>query len=42
MLTETERDCLQRYCALLAARLPDLMVVRMFVEADGVDVWSSR
>ena len=75
MLTETELDCLDRYCALLAARLPDLgnetyplylecgrqlspqliarervaapadERMRAFlaqVEAEGVDVWSSR
>ena len=39
MLTETERDCLDRYCALLAARLPDLVVVRMFGSAARGDMW---
>jgi hypothetical protein len=39
MLTETERDCLSRYCALLAARLPDLVVVRMFGSAARGDMW---
>jgi predicted nucleotidyltransferase len=39
MLTETEDDCLRRYCALLAARLPDLVVVRMFGSAARGDMW---
>jgi hypothetical protein len=39
MLTETERDCLDRYCGLLAARLRDLVVVRMFGSAARGDMW---
>src|SRR5205085_11053840 len=39
MLTEPERDCLSRYCGLLATRLPDLVVVRMFGSAARGDMW---
>jgi hypothetical protein len=42
MLTETERDCLDRYCALLAARLPDLVAVRMFGSAARGDMWPAH
>src|ERR671928_996779 len=42
MLTETERDCLDRYCALLARRLPDLVVVRMFGSAARGDMWPAH
>src|SRR5881392_1840288 len=42
MLTESERDCLARYCALLAARLPDLVAVRMFGSAARGDMWPAH
>ena len=42
MLTETERECLERYCALLAARLPDLVRVRMFGSAARGDMWPAH
>jgi hypothetical protein len=42
MLTESERDCLERYCALLARRLPDLVVVRMLGSAARVDAPESE
>jgi predicted nucleotidyltransferase len=39
-LTETERDCLDRYCALLSERLGDrLLDVRMFGSAARGDMW---
>ena len=40
MLTDLERDCLRRYCELLAARLGDELVrVRMFGSAARGDMW---
>jgi hypothetical protein len=40
VLTEAERDCLNRYCRLLAARLGDrLVLVRMFGSAARGDMW---
>jgi predicted nucleotidyltransferase len=42
MLTETERDCLDRFCALLAHRLPELVVVRMFGSAARGDMWPAH
>jgi predicted nucleotidyltransferase len=39
VLTHAERDCLARYCALLARRLPDLVGVRMFGSAARGDMW---
>ena len=42
MLTDSERDCLARYCALLARRLPDLAGVRMFGSAARGDMWPER
>ena len=39
MLTHAERDCLARYCALLARQLPDLEGVRMFGSAARGDMW---
>ena len=42
-LTDTERDCLERYCRLLAERLGDgLVEVRMFGSAARGDMWSAR
>jgi predicted nucleotidyltransferase len=42
-LTATERDCLERYCALLAERLGDrLVVVRMFGSAARGDMWGAH
>jgi predicted nucleotidyltransferase len=39
-LTDTERACLARYCALLAERLGDrLVAVRMFGSAARGDMW---
>src|SRR4051794_16740719 len=39
-LTEIERDCLARYCTLLAERLGDRLVeVRMFGSAARGDMW---
>jgi predicted nucleotidyltransferase len=42
MLTETERDCLDRYCARLAAQMPDLVRVRMFGSAARGDMWPAH
>jgi predicted nucleotidyltransferase len=42
MLTEAERDCLDRYCARLAERLPDLVAVRMFGSAARGDMWPAH
>jgi predicted nucleotidyltransferase len=40
VLDERERECLWRYCALLAARLGDALVrVRMFGSAARGDMW---
>ena len=40
MLDERERDCLRRYCELLAARLGgNLVAVRMFGSAARGDMW---
>jgi predicted nucleotidyltransferase len=39
VLTHAERDCLARYCALLARHLPDLVGVRMFGSAARGDMW---
>jgi len=39
VLTHAEGDCLARYCALLAERLPDLVGVRMFGSAARGDMW---
>jgi len=39
VLTHAERDCLARYCALLARQLPDLEGVRMFGSAARGDMW---
>src|ERR687887_1671841 len=42
-LSETERDCLDRYVALLAARLGDrLVAVRMFGSAARGDMWRAH
>jgi predicted nucleotidyltransferase len=42
-LTETERDCLDRYTALLAARLGDRLVeIRMFGSAARGDMWGAH
>jgi predicted nucleotidyltransferase len=42
-LSETERDCLERYLALLAERLGDrLVAVRMFGSAARGDMWSAQ
>jgi predicted nucleotidyltransferase len=39
-LTDVQRECLARYCALLAERLPDRLVeVRMFGSAARGDMW---
>jgi predicted nucleotidyltransferase len=41
-LTDTERDCLARYCDLLAERLGARLVdVRMFGSAARGDMWSA-
>jgi predicted nucleotidyltransferase len=41
-LTATERDCLDRYTALLAARLGDRLVeVRLFGSAARGDMWGA-
>jgi predicted nucleotidyltransferase len=41
-LTDTERACLARYCALLAERLGDrLVAVRMFGSAARGDMWGA-
>jgi predicted nucleotidyltransferase len=42
VLTDSERDCLARYCALLARQLPDLVGVRMFGSAARGDMWPER
>jgi predicted nucleotidyltransferase len=42
MLTDAERECLDRYCALLAERLPDLVAVRMFGSAARGDMWPAH
>jgi predicted nucleotidyltransferase len=40
VLTETERDCLNRYCRLLAERLGrNLVAIRMFGSAARGDMW---
>jgi predicted nucleotidyltransferase len=42
-LTATERDCLERYCRLLAERLGDRLVdVRMFGSAARGDMWGAH
>ena len=42
-LTEAERDCLERYMALLAARLGDrLAEIRMFGSAARGDMWNTH
>src|SRR3954469_9201696 len=42
-LTATERDCLERYCRLLADRLgPRLVDVRMFGSAARGALWGAR
>src|SRR3954454_1105046 len=42
-LTATERDCLERYCRLLADRLgPRLVDVRLFGSAARGDMWRAR
>jgi hypothetical protein len=42
-LSPTERDCVGRYCALLAERLgPDLLAIRMFGSAARGDMWPER
>jgi len=42
-LTETERDCLDRYLALLAGRLGDrLVAVRLFGSAARGDMWGGH
>ena len=42
-LTATERDCLERYCRLLAERLGDRLVDgRMFGSAARGDMWGAR
>jgi predicted nucleotidyltransferase len=42
-LTATERECLERYCRLLADRLgPRLVDVRMFGSAARGDMWGAR
>jgi predicted nucleotidyltransferase len=42
-LTDTERDCLERYCRLLAERLGDRLVdVRIFGSAARGDMWSAH
>ena len=43
MLGETERDCLERYCALLRSRLGDeLVAIRMFGSAARGDMWPAH
>ena len=43
MLGETERDCLERYCALLRRRLGDeLVAIRMFGSAARGDMWPAH
>jgi predicted nucleotidyltransferase len=43
VLDERERDCLRRYCELLAARLGDELVgVRMFGSAARGDMWPAN
>jgi predicted nucleotidyltransferase len=39
VLTESERACLARYCALLARELPGLVAIRMFGSAARGDMW---
>jgi predicted nucleotidyltransferase len=42
-LTDVERECLARYCDLLAARLGDrLVAVRMFGSAARGDMWGAQ
>ena len=42
-LNDSERDCLRRYCGLLADRLGDrLVAVRMFGSAARGDMWGAR
>jgi predicted nucleotidyltransferase len=42
-LSETERDCLDRYLALVAARLGDrLVAVRLFGSAARGDMWGAH
>jgi predicted nucleotidyltransferase len=42
-LTATERDCLDRYCRLLAERLGDRLVdVRLFGSAARGDMWGAH
>ena len=42
-LTDTERDCLDRYTGLLAARLGDRLVeIRMFGSAARGDMWGAH
>ena len=42
-LTAHERDCLRRYCALLAERLGErLLAVRMFGSAARGDMWAAH
>jgi predicted nucleotidyltransferase len=43
VLGETERDCLERYCALLRSRLGDeLVAIRMFGSAARGDMWPAH
>jgi predicted nucleotidyltransferase len=42
-LSDTERDCLERYCRLLAERLGDRLVdVRIFGSAARGEMWSAH
>ena len=41
MLSEIERDCLERYCRLLAERL-DVVTIRMFGSAARGDMWPAH
>ena len=42
-LTDRERDCLERYCALLAERLGEaLIAIRMVGSAARGDMWPAR
>jgi predicted nucleotidyltransferase len=42
-LTDAERDCLERYCRLLAERLGERLVdVRMFGSAARGDMWGAH
>jgi predicted nucleotidyltransferase len=43
VLTERERDCMERYCALLRERLGDLLVeIRPFGSAARGDMWAAH